>query len=188
MDDVLGQLPALVGVVIGTLGTILATSFADRSRWTRGMAVRWDERRLAAYIEYASALKDIAAVLMRMTAKSRPGALSRPMDQESGVAALTDLEARRTKAWEQVLLLGDPPTVEAARIWRTKVRTLAQLALRDAYTSSECQAAVEQVDDARDAFYEAARSGLAVPGGSITRTAWAEVPASPPSAGSNNRA
>jgi len=176
MNEVLAQLPALLGVILGAAGTIAASAFADRGRWTRGMTVRWDERRLAAYIEYASTLKDIISVLMRMTAENRPESLSRPMDREAGHAALAESESRRTRVWEQVLLLGDPPTIEAARAWRTEVRRLEQLAARRTYSHSEWQSLVERVDHARDRFYAAARGGLAVPGGAISTAAWNKLP------------
>jgi len=49
------QLPALIGVAVGTVGTIVATGLADRSRWRRRQSVRWDERRLDAYVAFARA-------------------------------------------------------------------------------------------------------------------------------------
>ncbi|MEV6596595.1 hypothetical protein AB0M36_06950 [Actinoplanes sp. NPDC051346] len=56
MSALTDQLPALLGVLLGTSGTILATGIADRSRWQRQQAARWDERRLQAYVEFANAV------------------------------------------------------------------------------------------------------------------------------------
>jgi len=55
MSNLLGAIPALIGVVVG----VAATGWADRVRWKRGQAVRWDERRVDVYAEYARAIKRI---------------------------------------------------------------------------------------------------------------------------------
>lgn len=49
MQTFIDQLPALIGVVIGALGTFWVTSATDRIRWRREQLTRWDERRLEAY-------------------------------------------------------------------------------------------------------------------------------------------
>ncbi|MBQ0901058.1 hypothetical protein [Micromonospora sp. U21] len=106
MGTLLTQLPALLGVLVGTLGTILATSLTDRARWRRGQSVRWDERRLDAYVDYAHAIKESHAIALRMTADHRPGSHSHPIDRESGLVRLAEADARRTIVWENLLLLG----------------------------------------------------------------------------------
>ncbi|MBQ1034805.1 hypothetical protein [Micromonospora sp. C81] len=128
MSTLLTQLPALLGVLVGTLGTILATSLADRARWRRSQSVRWDERRLDAYVDYAHALKESHAVALRMTADLRPGSHSHPIDREDGLARLATSDARRTIVWENLLLLGDEPTVVAAAVWRDAVWQVERLA------------------------------------------------------------
>jgi hypothetical protein len=55
------QLPALVGVVIGALGSHLALVRSDRERYKRDRAARWEQRRLAVYSEYARSLKNSVA-------------------------------------------------------------------------------------------------------------------------------
>ncbi|MFJ1543000.1 hypothetical protein ACIODS_31120 [Micromonospora chalcea] len=62
MDAFVSQLPALLGVVVGALGTGLVTFLSSRSQWKRGQSVRWDERRLEAYGEFAQVLKEIQAI------------------------------------------------------------------------------------------------------------------------------
>ncbi|MFV2102973.1 hypothetical protein [Micromonospora sp. LOL_024] len=66
MGNLVGQLPALLGVLVGAVGTILATSLTDRSRWRRSQTVRWDERRLDAYAEFARVLKEVHTIASRM--------------------------------------------------------------------------------------------------------------------------
>jgi len=55
MSNFLGAIPALTGVVVG----VVAAGWAEWVRWRRGQAVRWDERRVDAYAEYARAIKKI---------------------------------------------------------------------------------------------------------------------------------
>ena len=58
MSNATSQALALIGVVIGIVGTIVATTVTDRSRWKRQtMMIRWDERRLDAYVQYAKSIK-----------------------------------------------------------------------------------------------------------------------------------
>ncbi|MEK8105561.1 hypothetical protein NKG94_11170 [Micromonospora sp. M12] len=128
VSTLLTQLPALLGVLVGTLGTILATSLADRARWRRGQSVRWDERRLDAYVDYAHALKESHAVALRLTADLRPGSYSHPIDRDEGLARLAEADARRTIVWENLLLLGDEATVVAAASWRDAIWQVERLA------------------------------------------------------------
>jgi hypothetical protein len=53
VDRLLEQAPALIGVILGALATIVAMNINDKLRWKRVQSVRWDERRLDAYAEYA---------------------------------------------------------------------------------------------------------------------------------------
>ncbi|MEU4643408.1 hypothetical protein [Micromonospora sp. NPDC023814] len=105
MGGVVAQLPALLGVLIGT---IVATSVVDRTRWKRNQTVRWDDRRLDAYVEFAQVLKEIHAIAVRMFASARPSSRGHQIDQEEGLARLADADVRHTLAWESVLLLGAP--------------------------------------------------------------------------------
>ncbi|GIF68327.1 hypothetical protein Ais01nite_63620 [Asanoa ishikariensis] len=180
MDTLIAQLPVLIGVLIGTLGTIAATTLTDRSRWRRTVSVRWDERRLDAYVAYASAVKEIHALLFRITADDRPGSLSHRIDRDAGLALLAEADAARTKAWEKVLMLGDAAAVTAARDWRQAVRKLEFFALGIATDWERWDGAVRDVDDARDRFYVAARASLTVGGGSVAQSPWlAEVKLAP---------
>jgi hypothetical protein len=170
MGDFLNQLPAIFGVIVGALGTMLVTSYTDRARWRRDQAVRWDTRRLDAYVAYAATVKEIHALALRISAPYRHYSKSRPIDREQGVELLDEADARRTKAWEAMLLLGDENTVTAARAWQNAVRTERELCSGDSIDELEWQSAVEAVDQARDRFYLAARENLGVHGGSVEQS------------------
>jgi hypothetical protein len=167
----LAQLPALVGVVVGTLGTLLVTGVADHARWRRDQSVRWDQRRLEAYVEYARALKEIHLLTFRLSASRRPRAKTPPIDHEAGLELLAQAEAHRTKMWETVLLMGDPVTVTAARQWRDAIWQLELLASDQAGDGAGWMPAVRAADQARDEFYAAARASLGV-AGTVAQAPW----------------
>jgi hypothetical protein len=108
MESIAAQLPGLLGVLIGAIGTIVATSLADRTRWKRSQGIRWDERRLDAYVEFARSIKEIHAVALRLLANEMPGLPGHRVDRV-GLARLAEADVRHTLAWEKVLLLGDAP-------------------------------------------------------------------------------
>ncbi|GIJ79195.1 hypothetical protein SAMN05443287_102533 [Micromonospora phaseoli] len=162
MGNLVGQLPALLGVLVGAVGTILATSLTDRSRWRRSQTVRWDERRLDAYAEFARALKEVQTIASRL--------IGGHLDRDEELTALAEADFRHTLAWESVLLLGDGPTVTAARAWRDAVWEIERLA-RAGSTGDGLPGLLHRANEARDAFYGAARGGLGVGGGSVAQAA-----------------
>jgi hypothetical protein len=168
----LEQVPALIGVLLGALATIIATSVNDRFRWKHTQSVRWDERRLEAYSEYARAIKDVYHVASRLVADRIPTLSTAPVDRESGLQLLAEARGQRTRAWEAVLLLGDVATVQAAREWREAVWQVERIATDPGLGSAEWEPSVRAVDRARDSFYTAARGGLAVSGGSVAQASW----------------
>jgi hypothetical protein len=172
VDGLIGQLPTLIGVVVGTLGTILATQLSDRARWRRTQSVRWDNQRVDAYAEYARALKEVHLLATRLTAPSRPSSQAHPIDPDAGLELLAEADAERTKAWERVLLFGDAATVAAAREWRDAVLQLELSARGRSPGDFEWVPAVRRADEGRDRFYETARASLAVGGGAVAQAPW----------------
>ncbi|OEJ20986.1 hypothetical protein AR457_38755 [Streptomyces agglomeratus] len=172
MTTFLSQLPALIGVIVGAFGTLLTTRLNDRAQWTRALSVRWDERRLDAYSEYARALKEVHLLAHRITAPSRPSSRAHPIDRTTGLELLAEADAQRTKAWEGVLLLGDADTVAAAREWRWAVLQLERAARDLAEPDFDWVAAVRRADDGRDRFYTAARAGLTVGSDDVAQSRW----------------
>jgi hypothetical protein len=158
------QLPTLAGVILGALATILATTYAERSLWRRKQAVRWDVKRLEAYAQYAETLRHLHVVATRMSASSRPGARSQPLDRATGEELITEGEAARARAMESVLMLGDAETIAAARQWRKAVLALELFArglLDEPGPWADLNA---EADRARDEYYQATRRSLGVIG------------------------
>lgn len=170
MENFLNQLPAILGVIVGVLGTLLATNLTDKARWRRDREVRWDVRRLDAYVALAATVKEVHALALRISAPQRPHSRSWPIAREQGLGLLVEANARRTQAWEAVLLLGDESTVIAARVWQDAVAFEQHLCGGDSIDAAKWQSAVEAVDRARDHFYSAARESIGVNGGSVAQS------------------
>ncbi|MFJ8045713.1 hypothetical protein ACIRBX_34910 [Kitasatospora sp. NPDC096147] len=158
------QVPALVGVVVGAVGSIAASSVAERSRWRRTRAERWDEKRFQIYVGYANALKAQIRIAQRIGAARGFANVVDPLEPEEGLKLLAEAESRRAAEWESVLLVGDAETVAAARAWHEAVWNV-ELYARGLRTDPVGWAQAEQVmSRARDAFYERARGDLGIAG------------------------
>ena len=172
MSPLLLQLPALVGVLIGAAATYVATTAQERGRWRRQQAVRWDERRIVAYTEYAHAVKKVISIAVRLAAARGVHDDGSWFRGEATEAELIAAEEERTTAWEAVLMLGDESVVAAAREWHQVAFHLMRLAAgRPAeLTWSE---AVRAAGRTRGRFYAAARTELGVKlGGSSEPYEW----------------
>ncbi|WP_241563421.1 hypothetical protein [Micromonospora costi] len=154
-------------MLVGTAGTIVATTVGERVRWRRNQTVRWDERRLEAYVDFTRAVKEIHAVATQMLASHRPESLRPSLDRETGLARLAEGDVRHTLTWEEVLLLGDEETVRAAAAWRRAVRDIERAARALPNPPTDLPELIRRADEGRDRFYRAARASLAILGGSV---------------------
>ena len=164
MANFLQQLPALLGVLVGAVATIVATSYAERSQWKRNQTVRWDVNRLEAYAQYAETIKHLHLLATRMSVPRRPGARSQPLERATGEDLISEGEASRARAWESVLMLADADTVAAGREWRAAVLRLELFARGLDHGSSGWDELDLLADRARERFYLAARQSLGVGG------------------------
>jgi hypothetical protein len=129
--------------------------------------VRWDEKRLTAYAEYASAVGDITGIAIRMAAARGLPSPAAPLDPKDGLPLLLEAEARRGAKWQTVQLLGDPTTVSAARRWHECAWRLDGFAKGRFDGSEEFQAAWKSAGIARTQYYAAARASLGVQNGDL---------------------
>jgi hypothetical protein len=155
------QLPTLLGVITGALATYAATSAAERGRWRRQQAVRWDERKLEAYTAYAHVLKKAISASVQLAG-------SRGIHDENIGSPATDplvvlagAEEERTVAWEAVLLLGSSEVVLAGRRWHQGYFKLQRLAV-GLTADVTWEAALHATSQARREFYEAARLDMGI--------------------------
>ncbi|GHH74815.1 hypothetical protein [Promicromonospora soli] len=163
MDVLLTQLPAMIGVLIGVVGTLVTTAVADAARWRREQRVRFDERLLDVSAEYAAAIREIVQTLASMTAHVRPGEKSPPLTPEEGKSILDAANRRRMLAWESLCLVADDATVKAGSDLWSAVRPL-QYAVRDLATfSPDDWEPLDRVVRAQQRdFYQAVRRSLAI--------------------------
>jgi hypothetical protein len=165
MSNFLGAIPALIGVVVG----VAAAGWTDMVRWKRSQVVRWDERRVDAYAEYARANKKMHLSALKVVDPHRIDNLAKPINRKAGLETLAQHEALRSEAWEKILLLADQATAHAALRWHNIVASEAKFARSrpDDAKSDDWIALVRSSDQARDHFYEAARKSVNVGGGSV---------------------
>jgi hypothetical protein len=113
----LQSLPALIGVLLGALATFIKTQAAERARWHRQQSTRWDDKRLAAYTEYANAVKHVISTAVRLAAVRGIYPDDEWFGRDSTVEDLAEAEEQRTLKWEAVLLLGSNEVIAAGREW-----------------------------------------------------------------------
>lgn len=128
LRNLLEQLPALIGVLLGALGTYSVTALTERKRWQRQLTVRWDERRVIAYMEYAHAIKKVISICVKLA--SQHGIVSEVyfMAPDYSRADLAAAEEDRTVCWEAVLLFGSDEAIIAGREWHESVFRLELIA------------------------------------------------------------
>ena len=160
---------AVVPVVSAVVGAGLAWAAAfmnERAKWRRGHLARWDERRLAAYVGYAGAVKREVYICLRLAATDGLGTMDvGSLDQVTGLAMLDDAEERRSDLFEALLLLADAPTIEAARRWQRAVWELHETVngMRSV-DQPTFMSLFRRAGLTRDAFHLAARASLSVNG------------------------
>ncbi len=161
--------PALQGlitiaaVVVGAVGTYLATQRIDRAQWMRQQVTRWDERKLQVYTEYASSVK-----MSIIRARSILGGMGlsptlTPMSREDGLPLLALDENSRSEKLESVMMVGGPDVIAAARRWHGISWTFQHWAMGTEETSAErVENEYVAAQVAREAFYEATRRELGI--------------------------
>ncbi|WP_369391484.1 hypothetical protein AB5J72_30630 [Streptomyces sp. CG1] len=126
----ISQIVTLVGVLVGALTSYLSVTVAERARHRRSLATRWDERKLNAYVEYATCVKEVAVVAKH----------SRLVEEGSDahkefMAAMEDGERKRSALFETLMLLAAPPAIEAAHVINVALWDRLDQARRHAHPS-----------------------------------------------------
>ncbi|MGW0905147.1 hypothetical protein [Streptomyces sp. NPDC002853] len=158
------QLPALIGVVVGSVGSYAAQSLTERRRWKIQKLERWDEKRFETYIRYGNALKVQLRIAQRIGAAMGYTDVTDPLEPSHGFTELAEAESHRAAEWESMLLVGDAATIAAARKWHEAVWTIELLVREGVSASTDWARAHEIASAARDRFYESARGDLGIGG------------------------
>jgi hypothetical protein len=102
MSELVNQLPALIGVVVGAVMSYSGSALAERSRWRRSLTTRWDEKRLDAYAGYADAVKQETRLSLRIAAALQLGPRLRPLSLDIGLPLLAEAEDRPSRdSWRR---------------------------------------------------------------------------------------
>ncbi|WP_369176141.1 hypothetical protein [Streptomyces mutabilis] len=169
MSVFLQQLPALMGVVIGALGSYLAVVRSDQARFRRETAARWEERRLAVYADYARTLKTSVTLTYRIAAHLGNDPHPHPLAPREAAAAQAEAALARDPAGEALLLLGSKEVVEKARVWVVAVLDMERFLREETRDPEAWQVLLERQRAGREGYYTAVREDLALPPGHAAR-------------------
>ncbi|MFJ1560824.1 hypothetical protein [Streptomyces mirabilis] len=160
----------LVGVAVGAMVSLVVSALNERTRWRRQQSVRWDERRLNAYAEYAHSVKDLSnryrglAIARGLTTGPTPLELTDAVLEELAAA-----ETHRSALAEALWLLGDVDSNTAAVKLNHALWHLEWLARGIPTTGiATWPEAFLEFRKAREDFLKAARCDLGVRGSQIT--------------------
>ncbi|MGW3953605.1 hypothetical protein ACWEKM_22430 [Streptomyces sp. NPDC004752] len=165
MSAFLQQLPALVGVMIGALGSYLAVVRSDRARFRREQAARWEERRFAVYADYARTVKQSVTLTYRLAAHFGNDPHPHPLTPQEAEPLLTEASAARDPSGEALLLLGSPAVVEQARAWVVVAMAMERFVRDGRCDAAAWQVLLERQRAGREGYYAAVREDLALPPG-----------------------
>ncbi|MDX3456381.1 hypothetical protein PV396_31310 [Streptomyces sp. ME02-8801-2C] len=177
MSAFIQQLPALMGVVIGALGSYWAVARGDRVRFRREREARWEERRLAVYTEYARALKQSVTLTYRVAASLGNDPHPHPLTPEEAAPLIAEATVARDPYGEALLLLGAPEVVAKAREWVVTLLEMEAFLRARTADPQAWQALLERQRAGREGYYSAVRGDLALPPGHSAR--WPVLPGRP---------
>lgn len=169
MSAFIQQLPALIGVVIGALGSYLAVVRGDRARFGREQAVRWEERKLTVYADYARVLKKSVTLAYRAAAHFGIDRHPHPLTPEEAGPLVAEATGERDPAGEALILLGSPEVVERAREWVVTLMEMEAFLRSGTRDRAAWQSLVDRHRAGRAGYYAAVRDDLALPPGHSAR-------------------
>src|SRR5260221_5926868 len=163
MNAFMQQLPALIGVVIGALGSYVAVVRADRVRFRHERAARWEERRLAVYTEYARTLKQSVTLTYRVASHLRNDPHPHPLSPQEAAPLMAEATAAGDPAGEALILLGSTQVVDQARAWVSVLLEMQQFLRERTHDPEAWHGLVERQREGRAGYYAAVRDDLALP-------------------------
>ncbi|WP_367319036.1 hypothetical protein [Streptomyces sp. HUAS ZL42] len=169
MSAFIQQLPALVGVVIGALGSYLVVVRGDQVRFRREQAARWEERRLAVYADYAQSVKKTVTVTYRVASELGNGTHPDPLTLEEAKPLLAEANTGRDPSGEALIMLGSPAVVEQARAWVVTAMEMERFVREGRRDPQAWQALLDRQRAGRERYYAAVREDLGLPPGHSAR-------------------
>lgn len=163
VDQLVTALAAVIAVLAGATCTYVMGRFADRDRFARELQIRWDQRRLDAYVAYVSAVKLAGTRANQVHERRAEGA--QKADLQQLLTELAEVEVRRTESFEAIPLLADGATIEAAHelnhaVWHLERRARQGDRIEEQVWHDLADAWIVALNN----FHAAARADLSVPG------------------------
>ncbi|MGC9540478.1 hypothetical protein [Streptomyces sp. UG1] len=177
MSVFIQQLPALLGVVIGALGSYVVVVRGDQARFRREQAARWEERRLAVYADYARSVKKTVTITYRVASHNGYSTHPAPLTLAEAEPLLAEANSERDPSGEALIMLGSIAVVESARAWVVTVMDMESFVREPGRDREAWQALLERQRAGREAYYAAVREDLGLPPGHSAR--WAIRTADP---------
>lgn len=169
MSAFIQQLPALIGVVIGALGSYVVVVRGDQVRFRREQAARWEERRLAVYADYARSVKQTVTLAYRVAAGLGHGKHPDPLTMEEAKPLLAEANIARDPSGEALIMLGSRAVVEKARAWVVTVMEMERFVREGEEDTAAWRALLDQQRAGREGYYTAVREDLGLPPGHSAR-------------------
>lgn len=169
MSVFLQQLPALIGVIVGALGSYVVVVRGDRVRFGREQTARWEERRLAVYADYARSVKKTVTVTYRVAAALGCGTHPDPLTLEEAKPLLAEANDGRDPSGEALLMLGSVDVVDNARAWVVTVMEMERYVRESQRDPDAWQALLARQRAGREGYYTAVREDLGLPPGHSAR-------------------
>ncbi|MCL6731752.1 hypothetical protein [Streptomyces neyagawaensis] len=176
MSTFIQQLPALLGVVIGALGSYLVVMRGEQVRFRRERAARWEERRLTVYADWARSLKQSVTLAYRIASHFGNDPHPHPLSPDEAAPLQAEATVARDPSGEALLLLGSPEVVEKARGWVVVVLEMEEFLRAGRRDPGAWQVLLDRQRAGREGYYSAVREDLALPPGHSAR--W-QMPAAP---------
>ncbi|WP_329551336.1 hypothetical protein [Streptomyces sp. NBC_00696] len=165
MNAFMQQLPALIGVVIGALGSYVAIVRGDQARFRRERDARWEERRLEVYAEYARSLKKSVTLTYRVASHFGNDPHPHPLSPAEAEPLLAEATVDRDPPGEALLLLGSTEVVDKARAWVGAVMAMERFMRAETHDPVAWRELMERQRASREGYYAAVRDDLALPPG-----------------------
>ncbi|MER6984396.1 hypothetical protein [Streptomyces carpinensis] len=176
MSAFIQQLPALIGVMIGALGSYLAVVRSDQARFLRERTARWEERRLAVYADYARSLKKTVTLTYRVASHLGADPHPHPLSLAAAEPLLAEAAVARDPSGEALIMLGSTEAVEKARLWVAVVLEMERFVRAERREPQAWQTLLAQQRAAREGYYAAVRSDLELRPGHAARVPLPSVP------------
>ncbi|WP_217206835.1 hypothetical protein [Streptomyces sp. AC550_RSS872] len=169
MSVFIQQLPALIGVVIGALGSYVVVVRGDQARFRREQTARWEERRLAVYADYARSVKQTVTLAYRVAAGLGHGNHPDPLTIDEAKPLLAEANGARDPSGEALIMLGSHAVVERARAWVVTVMEMERFVRDGGQDTAAWRALLDQQRAGREGYYTAVREDLGLPPGHSAR-------------------